>query len=98
MLFSGGESIFVKPRPDITRRLVRKRIISEKIRDLRSVLEQALEETDEPWVLPVIAERGEPHLTIEPRLVRRIPPGRPVQCARLPSEFVPTPLDAVRAA
>src|SRR4051812_11067432 len=98
MFFGGRESIFVKPGADVARRVVRKRILGEKIGDLRSVLEQTFQKTDERSVVPVIAERGEPHLPIEPRLVRRVPTRRPLQRAWLPLEFVRAPFGSVRAA
>src|SRR5262249_34198315 len=64
------KSIFVQPRPEVARRFVGKRILFEQPSDLGLSLQQADAELNEPGIVPDIPQRGEPHLPIEPWLVR----------------------------
>src|SRR6476646_7291061 len=65
------EAVLPEPRPHETRRNAGKRIAREEREHGRRALEQLLEKTREPGVLLEGAERREPHLPVEPRLVRR---------------------------
>src|ERR1041385_4783991 len=57
-------------RANVLRRSVGKRISRKERRHVRRIVEQTLEQADEPWILPVSSQRGEPHLPIESRLMR----------------------------
>ena len=45
--------------------------VIRRVRTLRLVVEQTVDEVDEPRVVVVAAERREPHLPVQARLVRR---------------------------
>src|SRR5205823_1627384 len=73
------------------------RIPLEECCDLRFAVQQRNYGLDKPWILSVRAERGEPHLPIEPWLMRRTPAWRPIQVARFPFEFVRFPINSIGA-
>ncbi len=92
------EPIAIKSRADEPRRGLRKRISGQESRDLRFSLEQTNHELNEPGIFSGRSERGEPHLPVEPRLVRRAPTRRTHYISRFPFEFVRQPLDPIGAA
>src|SRR5260370_31945291 len=83
---------------NVTRRGVGKWVSFEQRQDFRRTLEQTDAEIDEPWVAPVIAEGGKPHLPIQSRLVWRDKFRAPFHITGLVLEFVFKPGDAVVAA
>ena len=92
------ESIAIKSGADEPRRGLRKRILGQESRDLRLSLKQTNHEPDEPGIFLGRSERGEPHLPVEPRLMRRAPTGRTHYISRFPFEFVRQPIDPISAA
>src|SRR5262249_38316456 len=75
-----------------------KRILREQGRHRRRSLEQPGTEGEKPPVLLVRAEGREPHLPVEPRLVRRHEARTAAEVSRLPAELVGLPGFAVVAA
>ena len=70
-------------------------IRSEKLKDIRAVLEQAFLGIDNEWIAPPGGERGEPEVPIEARLKRRIDSRRLGHILRLISEGICDPVFAV---
>src|SRR3984893_1402469 len=97
MLVAGCKSVSIESGPDVARRFLRKRIAREESRHVRFAFEQTNFEVVEPRVFSRRSQCGEPHLPVEPRLMRRAPAGRTHHIARFPFEFVRQPVDPVRA-
>src|SRR5207302_8825560 len=79
-------------------RMIAKGRAGEQRLDLFRALQKPTDEGDEPGILLVTAEGREPHLPIEPRLMRLDEGRRAGEVARLPSEFVLEPVLSVVAA
>ena len=82
----------------MARRPFGERIIFQQREHIGRALKQAEAEVHEPRVLPVVAQRGEPHLPVQSRLVRLDEAGTTLRVAGFPFEFVRQPGDAVIAA
>ena len=93
-----GEMIIVNDGANVTRRGIGKRVAFEQRQDFRRTLQKADAEIDEPWVAPVIAEGGKPHLPIQSRLMWGDEFRPSFEIAGLVFEFVFEPCDAVVAA
>src|SRR5437588_1509949 len=91
-----SEMVVVNGGADVTRWLVWKWIARQQSQDLGIISEQAFRKADKPEIMPIGAKRREPHLPIQPGLVRRRPMRRLIQIAGFPFEFVREPFDAVR--
>ena len=98
MLVAGCKSVSIESSPDVSRRFLRKRIARKESRHVRFAFEQPNFEVVDPRVFSRRSQRGEPHLPIEPRLMRRAPARRTHHIAWFPFEFVRQPIDPVRAA
>src|ERR1700676_4060460 len=98
MLVAGCKSVSIESGPDVARRFLWKRIAREESPHIRFAFEQENFEVVEPQIFPRRSQCGEPHLPIEPRLMRRAPARCTRHVARLPFEFVRQPIDPVRAA
>src|SRR6266704_3854440 len=92
------ETVAVKSCANVTWRILRKRIPFKKRCDLRFAVQQGNHRLNKPRVLSIRPERGEPHLPVEPRLMRCTPTRRAVYAARLPFELVRLPINSVGAA
>src|SRR5258708_2194551 len=88
MLVDGCKSVSIESGPDVSRRFLRKRIAREKSRHVRFAFEQTNFEVVEPRVFSRRSQCGEPHLPVEPRLMRRAPAGRSHHIAWFPFEFI----------
>ena len=92
--------IFVQRSADITRGFVRERIFFQQVQHFGRTLEQARQEIGKPPAGRTAvqgAQRLEPHLPVEPRLVRRDKRRAAFQIARLPLEYIGQPVDTVVA-
>jgi len=76
MLVRRCESIAIQDRADVARRPIWKRVMRKQLPDVPLSLEQTNGEPDEPGILLRGSQRGEPHLPIESRLMRRAPARR----------------------
>jgi EamA-like transporter family protein len=72
MLLGSRESIVVERGPHVPGRMIRKWIGSEQSGDRRARLQQPPQKIAEPRLLPS-SEGREPHLPVEPRLMRNVP-------------------------
>src|SRR5262249_7619327 len=90
-----GHVITIENRTQEAGRPLRKRGRREQADDRRRSLEQPPAKTLKPRGLIVRAERGEPHLPIEPRLVWCNPGGSTSQIARFVFELVRQPIGSV---
>src|SRR6266481_2258175 len=93
-----GEMIVVKDGANVTGRGVGERVAFEQRQDFWRALQKTDAEIDEPWVAPVIAEGGEPHLPIQSRLMWGDEFRSAFEIAGFVLEFVFEPCDAVVAA
>src|SRR5262249_49175698 len=71
------EVVVVGDGADETRRLIREWINGEKRRHVSSPFKQSYQQLLKPRIALGIRKRGEPHLPVEPRLVRRDPTRAP---------------------
>ena len=74
--------------PEHSGRTIGKRVGIEQREHRRAALEQPEHEVLKPRVRLRLAERGEPHLPVESRLVRNVPERRAGQLARLVGEAI----------
>src|SRR6202022_959451 len=93
----GRESITIGDRADIARWAFGKWVVLEQLRHLRVSFQQTYRQSHKPLVLVIGSKRGEPHLPIEPGLVRRAPTRDAFHVARVPFELIRDPIDSVRA-
>ncbi len=90
-----GIGVLVKLGAHIGRRLVGKRIPFQEPGHRRFVFQEALEKARKPRHSLRVVKRGEPHLPVEPRLMRDVPWRTALDIAGLVAEFVLAPLLAV---
>ena len=90
--------VVVDHRAQVPGRLLGKRIRLQQARHRLGAREQPFAEAQEPGLAARVAERGEPHLPIQPRHVRRHEFRTAPHIARLPAELVGFPLAAILAA
>src|SRR5206468_11572502 len=90
-LREAGEGILIERGPDVPGGMIRERIVREQRRDDLRAFEQSQRKREKPRILVVAAERREPHLPVEPRLVGLDERWRPRQVAGLPFELVRAP-------
>ena len=77
---------------NVPRRPAGERVVAEQGQDRRRAFEQPLLEPEEPGLgTAVSAQRGEPHLPVEPGQVEGREPRPPVELAGLPAEAVRPP-------
>ena len=93
-----GEMVIINDGANVTGRCIGERVVLEQAQYIWRTLQKAEAEIDEPGVVAVIAERGEPHLPVQARLVRSDEFWPPFEVAGLVFEFVFDPCDAVIAA
>src|SRR6202453_3086461 len=94
-LVLSGIGVLVKLGAHMGRRLVGKSILFQESGHRRFVIQEALEKAREPRPSLRVVERGEPHLPVEPRLMRDVPWRTAHDIAGLVAEFVFAPLHAV---
>src|SRR5579883_305984 len=92
-----GKAIVIQATAQVARWLVGKWIVCEQRAHGGRSLEQPLLKAQEPTVVSTLAERREPHLPIESRLVRLDELRLPVDRSRLPFEEIFAPLLSVLA-
>src|SRR5579885_1183467 len=92
-LLGVGEVIIVQQDANVARRGIWKWIALEQGRHRRRILQQPLQQVPEPPLGARIAQRREPHLPVQARLVREIPQRPPVEHAGLVLEFIFRPAD-----
>src|SRR5688572_31671690 len=66
-----GEVVFINERADVSRGRAGERIRRKQLRGGMRSFEQSPAALEEPWVVPEVAQGSEPHLPIQPGLVRR---------------------------
>src|SRR5207245_9249096 len=98
LLLGLGEPVLPLHGADVGGRLPVEGIAREEAEDLRRAGEQTQLGVDDPWVLAPLAERGEPEVPFEPRLVWRVDAGRLHRILRLVAERVRRPVRAVAGA
>src|ERR1043166_9690646 len=91
MFGSCREPIAINNCAHVARRMPCEWIARKEPSDIRFALQQTDRRPSEPRILLVRSERSEPHLPIEPRLMRRAPAGGAHDVARFPFEFVRVP-------
>lgn len=62
--------VLVKPRSNVDRGSMRKRVFSQEIQHVLLSLEQPEDKMNEPGVVFIASERCKPYLPVKPRLVR----------------------------
>src|SRR5262249_13879627 len=80
---------------DILRRGIRERVRAQQRQHGGLSLQEARHEIEEPTVLPVGSERGEPHLPIQAALVRGYERGHAIHVSRLVAELIRSPVQPV---
>src|SRR5439155_22193523 len=98
MFLGSRETIAIKGRANVARRSLRKWISFKKRCDFCFAMQQRNHRLNKPRILSIRPERGEPHLPVEPRLMRRAPARRAHYVALLPFKLVRLPIDSVGAA
>src|ERR1039458_8070093 len=93
-----GKAVVVNHRANIARRGIGEWIAFDQPQHWARALQEAYAEVHHPGILPIGAQRGEPHLPIQSRLMRRNEPGPARDVARLVFELVLPPGDAILAA
>ena len=97
MFLGSRETIAIKGRANVARRSLRKRISFKKRCDFCFAMQQRNHRLNKPRILSIRPERGEPHLPVEPRLMRRAPARRAHHVTGLPFKFVRLPIKSVSA-
>src|SRR5437764_6000593 len=92
------ETIAIKRRANVTRRSFWKRIPLEERYDFWLAAQKGDHCLNKPRIFPIRTKGREPHLPIQPRLMRRTPARRAHYVTRFPFEFVRPPIDSVGAA
>src|SRR5207237_8563738 len=95
MFLGSRETIAIKGCANVARRSLRKRISFKKRCDFCFAMQQRNHRRNKPRILSIRPKRGEPHLPIEPRLMRRAPARRAHHVTGLPFEFVRLPIKSV---
>jgi hypothetical protein len=93
-----GEMVIVNDGANVTGRGIGEGVAFEQTQDVRRTLQKTDAEIDEPGVVAVIAQRSEPHLPIQARLMGGDEFWASIGIAGLVFEFVFQPRDAVVAA
>src|SRR6266571_4714509 len=94
----GAEAVAVVGEPQIARRAIGERILTQQREHVRRSREEMTRQGREPAPRAFRVQRGEPHLPIEPRHVRLREPRAAGEGARLPTELVFLPGHPVPAA
>jgi crotonobetainyl-CoA hydratase len=89
------EAVVVKLRAHVFGRPVGERIRLQQCQDSWASFKQAPHQARHPGAVPDAAESGEPHLPVEPRLMRNVPSGGSVQGARFVAKHIFTPAFSV---
>src|SRR2546430_6187499 len=97
MFLGSRETIAIKSCANVARRSLRKRISFKKRCDFSFAMQQRNHRLNKPRILSIRPQRGEPHLPVEPRLMRRAPARRAHHVTGLPFEFVRLPIKSVSA-
>src|SRR5438045_104081 len=92
-----GKMVFVKNRADKSRWPCGEGIFFQQSQNFRAPFQQPNQQRNEPCIIPIVAERREPHLPIQPWLMRCDPPRWLAEIAGFISELVRMPLFAVIA-
>ena len=83
--------VLINDGADVFGRRVGERVVLKQREHFRRALQQAHAEIDEPRVFAISAQGREPHLPIQPRLVRRDEARTPLQVPRFVIEFIRQP-------
>ena len=93
-----GEPVIVHQCANEPGRGVGKRIVLQESNHVRRTAQQPLAEAQEPRVAAVILERREPHLPVQPRLMRRHKRRRAKHVAGFVPKLIRAPVRAIDAA
>ena len=93
--FSGGEPIILNSRSEKARGSIRKRISGQKLENILFSFQQTNAEIPEPRILLRGSQSREPHLPVQPGLIRSDKTGRPRKIAGFVSKFIGFPLSPI---
>src|SRR5215469_3113116 len=98
VFINGGETITIKTCPNVPWWLTRKWVVRQQSAYVLGSLQKPDNEPSKPGIFFRRCQRGEPHLPVEPRLVRCTPAGGAHYVPRLPFELVREPINPIGAA